>query len=517
MIKRVLEYVNRTSFHYLRYGFFIFIALYRFSFIGKGAVSMPDEFRYWHGFHGFYQLAQGHFVSAMDYFFTLGGRPFLSLAFLPEYCIQAILYIFFDLDPRSTNSLISVQCMFVINSILLLLVFYLVLRKIFRVDQVTALIFTILFSAIHDTNIYIRHLYVYDLIIALWLMYWLWFEKNKNFFIAGMIFISLIFVYPAYWTLGLIVLAIAFIQNSEQNKIFEIKQLIRFGLGVILVIILILGIGLLSGHLIFEDIKDAGLAYLYDLKLVYDGSIIVLWKYYLNLDHQYGVFVFLISLLGIHLSIFKWILKREMTHFTVISLGLVFSIILNDVIGQFYDQKMLYARMCKQYSPMLILMILPVYNKLNGKYKNGFVIAFCVLAFYNLFLLHVDFYPIQYPRDVLAKSFNTGKAGFEHDLLISKEKDQKRFCNQYESNLAYSVPPQSKNILGINNSCVFENFAYYSSDYLKQNTECERKDLETIYSCRHFLSYPVYTFDIMNKVQNDSLIKNLYLKILKQK
>ncbi|NOT36322.1 MAG: hypothetical protein HOP11_02965 [Saprospiraceae bacterium] len=498
----------------------IFIFAFRLSFIGKGASSTGDEFRYWHAFHGFYDLAHGNIKEAINYFYTLGGRPILPFAYLPQFIIQGVLYIGFEIDPRSTLSLTYAQIFSVLYSILLLVIFFKILIKAFQVEKKSALFFTLILAALVDNNVYVRHLYPYDVTITLWFLLWLYFDRYRNYIISGICIVLITLIYPAYWPMSLLSILIVLYgerQHTIPFKTFQ-KAYLQLFLGGIISVTLIALMGYYSGHSMLDRTFEAGQAYLYDLYIPFDGSVSLLMNYYYKLDGILGVLLFTLGIFGLILVIRNFITHKNINPFFLVAILIIISLVFDEVYGRYTGQKMLYARMCKQYSPLLVIMLYYFYKQISFSFQKIFCIVMSFLIAFNLFSFHKEFYNLYYPRDILSKTRNSTSVGFEHDLLSSGTDTTLIRYNDYQTNVHYTIPPQSKNILSIPDSSIFVNFSYPSQVRLKWNDPFDSSGHSCIYSKPHFFSYKIYIFDCdrFNEIIKKSKFLKLYIFKMKK-
>ncbi len=497
------------------YLFLIIILTYRLSFIGQGASSTGDEFRYWHAFHGFYDLAHGNIKNGLNYFFTLGGRPILPIAYLPQFIIQGILFLGFDIDPRSTLSLTSAQCLSVIYSILLIILFLRVLTRLFHVEKNEALFFTILLASLVDNNIYVRHLYTYDLTISLWFLLWLNFEKTKNYILSGLVIIFITLIYPAYWPLAL--LSICIILYGEHHLSLSIKNLFKPHLklfsGAIIGIIFLTLIAHSSGHSMVDKTLEAGQAYLYDLYIPFDGSLNLLLHYYYQLDGILGLFTVVLAIIGIVQVIRKFIIYKKLNNFLIVSIIIIISLLFDEIYGRHTGQKMLYARMCKQYSPLLVIMCYYCFKYFPISFQKIFFCFASIFIVFNLISFHKEYYKLFYPRDILSITHNSHSEDFEYDLLSSGIDTSFVRFNEYETHVHYTIPPQSKNQIGIPDSAIFVNFSYLSQVRLNWNERFDTTGMKCLFSKPHFFSYKIYSMDCDKLNTMSEKIKDLKLSI----
>lgn len=390
---------------------------------------------------------------------------------------------------------------------------------LFKTSKNEALIFVILLSSLVDSNFYVRHLYPYDFCLCSWFLIWLYFHKYKNLFISGIFIVLITLIYPAYWPIAL--LSIVLFLYGDGYRFYTVSNPFsahfKLLLGGLLLVITTALVGFYAGHSMLEKTFEAGNAYLYDLFIPFDGSIILLCKYYINLDNALGIFILLASSISFFVILYNFFTAKEINNYTLIAIVIFISLVFDEFYGRHTGQKMLYARMCKQYSPLLILLIFYLYKKLNSRLKYLFYFLCFILSATNLIKFYLDFKPLAYPRDILSQCIISTSAGFEHDILTTSEDTSIVRYNDYISQVHYSIPPQSKNALFIPDSSIYVNFSYPSQVRLRWNPPFDTTGYNCILSKRHFFSYNLYAFDCGNYNDNLEMQKNLRLKIFTNK
>lgn len=147
---------------------FGFFAVYRLLLARSGQLYWPDEFRYLHSLHLLDDLRKGHFVTGMDWMFGFanGGRPgFVLLSTVPA-ALQGIANLVWGVEPSSPIFYRIPSTFNVLVSLGVAAAFYRLL-VIATSDRSYALIGTLVYGLLVNTNLYVRHLFPFDLALLL--------------------------------------------------------------------------------------------------------------------------------------------------------------------------------------------------------------------------------------------------------------------------------------------------------------------------------------------------------------
>ena len=496
-------------------GFLFFIGIIRILIIGRGAASTPDESRYWHGFKGSYEIAQGNFNEGISDFFELNGRPFLPLLHLPQYIIQAVIQWIFDLDPRSVQSLYVVQFWNVLLSLVLLYFFYKVLKQWVGVGHIDALLFTGLFASFLDANLFLRHLVPYDCVLLFWFILFN-FLRNLNSRIVGIGITGITLMYPGNWPISIMAFLLSINYFIVQNNcVSRVRCLLELVMGLSLPVVLISFVCYLLGIPFAEDISQAANNYLYELSMPYVGILESLVKYYFIQDGYIGILVLSSGILGIVIVLFKCFKSESHDDLSVVAISILLALFVYIIVGNWSNQKMLYGRMIKMFSPFFVVFSCLVYFKYaQTRMKIWLQYSIGVLILIKLVNQVFELNQIYYPRDLLHEYSASEKSiGFVYNLL---EENCLNRTNEFKATYCFTVPPNSFTS-NSNQHLLFVNFAI--PDHINPHWESSPTflDHKLIFAGMHYYAYPPYTLDWIPKVQMDEEQKLLQLKIYEQK
>ncbi len=155
----VAAYVRRRR-NVLLLLLFAFLTGYRLFLARSGQFYWPDEFRYIRALHLLDALRAGRITEAAQWMFgtELGARPgYVLLSTIPG-AVQAFALLLFDVNKASPSFYRIPAAINVVLSIASLALFYRLLRA-FVTDPWFALLGTLAYGLLANTNLYARHLF----------------------------------------------------------------------------------------------------------------------------------------------------------------------------------------------------------------------------------------------------------------------------------------------------------------------------------------------------------------------
>lgn len=153
----------------------MFLAGYRLLLIQSGQLYWPDEYRYLHAPHLLDELRKGDLVSALYWVFGSGATR-IGVAAAPTYvflssipaAFQGIANVFLGLQPDDPWFYRIPGVANVIVSLVIALLFYQIAWRLTS-ERGLALLGAFVYGLLANTNVYVRHLFSYDLALLLFL------------------------------------------------------------------------------------------------------------------------------------------------------------------------------------------------------------------------------------------------------------------------------------------------------------------------------------------------------------
>ncbi len=498
----------------------MFVFLFSLLLIGKGASSMADESRYWHGFHAWYALSDGQWAEAIRYCFNLGARPILPLLHFPQYLLQAILYFIFHWDPRSVMSLTAVQAINVVIHVLYLWSFYKLLIYHFQFEHRLAVLSLVIIAFFPGSSFYLRHMLPYELSLLLWNLLLLNHAKFRNVILLSATSVFILLVYPAYWFYALC--CHIMILNDRMQMRLSWKPVVQYAskiiMGVVLAFLVLEVLALSGGTHFFNDFITGGSNYLYENGLRYKNTLLYFKDYFVNANGAIGI-LFGSCFLFWALFLMVPIYQRRDTKLLILA-GLIFFFIgAHSVLGWATQCKIMYGRLIFQLLPILLILMVGSIKNSNEKFKGGIVITFVAVSIASYFQFYTEFSKLAYPRDVLAQFLESKSRGFEYDLVLYEGQQNYETVNEFKVNYYFATPPGNKQIsMDTSSHYIFYNAAMPNVvNPIWQVPEFDSLIKPLVFQSAHFISHPAYLYELNEDVLKNAPNQNLMIKVFKSK
>ncbi|MEI6409367.1 MAG: hypothetical protein WCR52_08295 [Bacteroidota bacterium] len=442
--------------------------LLRLLLIGRGAVSIGDEFRYWYSAYMLLALSKGDISHALLQLFETGGRPGLVFVQMPATLIQAVLFKVFGLDPRSTDSLMVPQLVNVAVSLWTIWLVYQLGQKLGGFSQKKALLAAFLYSLLASSSLYIRHLLPYQYALAAFLYTFLMVYQGRKAFWIGVATAFAFTVYPGYWPLvGMAFLLLCLERNAFEGLKVFLQNLFRFGAGAFSVLLGFEGLSYIAGVSYFKLSAVAGNNFVYDPKLAYDGSMGLFIEYLWVTEGLVGMLLLIGTAWFLMQSAWKIIKFGAVSNLEYLCWALLGCLSLQTLLGYVTGMKVFYGRLFFQIMPFLLfascVLVFQYSNKLSEGKKALFFVALAGLCLTKFIFFYQEYATLGYPRDLFSALGYTQKAGdsnYDIRMIDSLHDDLTRIV-QVRPKVEFTQPPNGlfvKNRLAKDSNCLFLNF-----------------------------------------------------------
>jgi len=179
-------------------------ALYRLTLLDRGGLAFVDETWYFKTLMTLQSLAAGDVRGALGQVAATLGRPGATLVRLPVAALQ-VIPLAFGVAPSNPRSLLIPQVFNVALSLGMLYLFFQI-GVILCEDASSALVATIVYAALINTNLYVRHVLPYDwalftFLLALWLSVRRPLTARRTC-VIGALGGAMLTIYPGYYLLA---------------------------------------------------------------------------------------------------------------------------------------------------------------------------------------------------------------------------------------------------------------------------------------------------------------------------
>ncbi|WP_324672330.1 hypothetical protein [Hymenobacter sp. GOD-10R] len=406
-------------------GLLVLVLGVRLSFVGRGAMSFPDEERYYQSVEAVKSFAAGNLRSGCAYLIRTQGRPADALIRLLPAVGQGIVHATGGPGPHAPASLL-VPVLFTYGVSILSLLLYYRLARVLCASQFGALLSTLLYACLANSNLYIRHVLPYEFALCSFLGLVLWLARSrqagqaltrKQIYGLGVGAAFVVTIYPGYFFV--IIALLPMLPNpavhSANHAAHGLRQKgIRLG-----ETLAVYGSGGLSVLLFFEGLGQlAGVSYIWScLKLsstVIQGdfreSFTFLFHYLLDVEAGLGVAVLVLTGLGVLSLLYQAVSNRqpacvpEASRSNALYLGVLGAFLMYAAIGYWGHLLVFYGRILHAFLPFLVLFAVAVgWQAVTPKLQRPLAALLVAVALYSFGHFAARYRQVLYPIDFLTR------------------------------------------------------------------------------------------------------------------
>ncbi|MDO7853093.1 hypothetical protein [Hymenobacter convexus] len=494
------------------------ISVARFFLVGKGAMMFPDETRYYNSLKAAEYLMHGNVQLFFHELSGTYGRPGDALVRLLPALLQEGAFSMFGLNTNNPDSLIIpvlFNCIIVSISLFL---FYRI-SLLLLADKTSALVATLIYGSLVNSNIYIRHILPYDtaLCLMLYLVYYVLKRRReavinrKDYALVGALSALLIAIYPGFYMAPFLAFALLIQWDAPLTFVKEkLDCFVAYAIG---------GSAVLS---FFELLSRAGgksyllssfhLAHTID-QGSYEEGYSFLFKYLAQVEGILGVV--LIIMFSIYFVLFVRNLISYKLKFLAMSSDLdilVFTALgffLLHATATFFLHKMVfYGRLTHHFIPfMVIAAVYGVKHLLSNKLGDYAMASVGVLAVVSFAVFFFSYQKVEYPFDLLYSRYSNNYAG-----------EQFSYFNEIGASpgLKYDMPQPrwatTKSPASLKqDTTALVNFAFlFPIRVIPGPNPLLNKRNKVLYSAPHFINFKPYQFEGYNIQERELLQKAQY-------
>jgi hypothetical protein len=388
-------------------------------------MSFPDEERYYQSVEAVKSFAAGNLRSGCAYLIRTQGRPADALLRLLPAAGQGIVHATGGPGPHAPASLL-VPVLFTYGVSILSLLLYHWLARVLCASQFGALLSTLLYACLTNSNLYIRHVLPYELALCSFLGLILWLVRSrqagqaltrKQTYWLGVGAAFVVTIYPGYFfvPIALLPMLLRPVAHSARQTSDRLRQTsIRLGKTLA-----IYGSGGLSVLLFFEGLGQlAGVSYIWScLKLsstVSQGdfreSFTFLFHYLLEVEGGLGLAVLVLTGLGMLRRLYQTLPNRqpafvpEVPRGSALYLGGLGAFLVYAALGYWGHLLVFYGRILHAFLPLLVLFAVAVgWQAVAPKLQRPLAALLVVVALYSFGHFAAQYQRVLYPINFLAQ------------------------------------------------------------------------------------------------------------------
>lgn len=386
----------------------VFLAGYRLLLTQSGHLYWPDEYRYLHALHFLDEIRKGDPTSAFGWVFgdvaTRGGvasQPTYIMVSIVPAVVQGLANVVFGIQPEDPSFYRIPGAANVLVSLALTVMFYLVLWRL-TADRGLALLGTFVYALLANTNVYVRHLFPYDLALLLFLSALVLLLDDPrtaglsariNVVIVGVLAGAAMTTYPGYNFFVIILFALILAKHWT-----EWKRAAGFLAGIASVFVGWEIVSRAGGFSFLESLRQ--FSRMYNPGTVQGStseSFSFLLLYLWNVEGAAGAVLLALFLCFLGMAVAGKFGRLETALIASASVAFLafatFSVISNRVA--------IYGRLLHMYLPFLVIGSIVVIRQLHGPVVRRVAVAVLALASVVSFVpTAVNAFAIRFPRDV---------------------------------------------------------------------------------------------------------------------
>ncbi|TGE06397.1 hypothetical protein EU556_16260 [Hymenobacter fodinae] len=446
-----------------------------------GALSFPDEDRYLESIKAAHLLLTGDLELAALHLANTQGRPSDALLRLPVALAQVAWQHFGGPPPETPASLLLPQLM----NYMVLLGNTLLLCKLGRswLSSSAALLAGLVYAALGNSNIYLRHVLPYDLALLILLGTLVLLTQpyrpignvRRIGLLTGLLAWGVVAVYPGYYFAPLLIGSVLLMQLPRASWHRGLFWMLSGASLLILTLELITRYGHISYLRSLQTLGPSIIQGDFAEGFTFTG------RYLWEIEGTLGVLLLLLALPGIAVLVRSGVQNRKLLPLALAPLGLW---LLHACLVYFGHKFVFYGRILHFFIPFLVLHAVTALTALPPMLRRLGQGVLVGLALWGFVRFISQYERLAYPRDVLAR------------LGVSAQ-DQLTYLNEHGLAHAwdYSAPPAGKLVNSGGRSLLLINFTYPYPLSPDRCVSVPAQAAPLLFSGPHFLTFPAYGFE----------------------
>ncbi|OUJ73636.1 hypothetical protein BXP70_11620 [Hymenobacter crusticola] len=487
----------------------------RLSFVGHGAMAFPDEERYYQSVEAIKSFSKGDLRAVGAHLVQTQGRPGDALLRLLPAAMQGIWYTVGGPGPHNPTSLL-IPVLFTYGvSVLSLLLFYRLARMLLP-TQVAALLSTLLYACLVNSNVYIRHILPYELGLCSFLGLLVWLVRAqqqgriltlKQTWALGVGAAFTVAIYPGYFFAPIILLAVMVSPllkepisalSATHHKFPSFKVVVCFfGIGALSMLAILEVLALLTGVSYLQACQELLSVQASTITQGdFQESFSFLFKYLFEVEGALGVLLLMLVGYGLASRLYKMVRRRkrvpkvELSSSNALYLAVLAAFLAYAALGFWGHKLVFYGRVLHFFLPFIVLFA--VASACSWKSMalrvRPLVAAFLIgVALYSFGRFALQYREVVYPLDLLA---SPALRLVQQNTLFRNQMNASDNDDYYiaRQNLAHTEGAQGEAIL--------LNFSFL---YPIVGPGCNEVRIPAgfhqVFAAPHFLTIPAYGFE----------------------
>jgi len=478
-------------------GLIVVVLGVRLSFVGRGAMAFPDEERYYQALEAIKSFTAGHVKAGFAHLVHTQGRPGEALLRMLPAAAQGIWYTLGGPSSHAPVSLL-LPVLFTYGISVVALLLYYRLARMLSADKLGALLTTLVYACLVNSNLYIRHVLPYDLALCSFfaLLVWLLREEHAHSlptwkaYLLGAGATFTFTIYPGYFFVPVVVMVVL-LSSLATNLRSRVYKLVAFGAGALSVLGSFEMLGQLTHYSYFQSCLHLSGSI---IQGDFQESFSFAFKYLAEVEGWLGYLLLMLAGMRVLGHVYQarrsnnGKLKADGPRTYALYLGMLGSFLAYAALGYWGHKLVFYGRILHLFLPFLVLFgVGASWQMVGPRARLPFAVLLMVVALSSFGRFAVRYRAVQYPIDLLLQP----AAGLARQKTV--------FISQSETsdNDNYVLAQQhlaSQQTAG--GEAILVNFSFL---YPIAGPGCNDIPLpagyQEVLAVPHFLTFPAYNFE----------------------
>ncbi|WP_158010155.1 hypothetical protein [Hymenobacter glacialis] len=397
-------------------GLLVLLLGVRLSFLGTGALAFPDEERYYRSVEAVEALVGGDVAGFCERLSQTQGRPGDALWRVAPASLQVLLAEVAGVSPHSPASLLIPVAFNYLIVLCSLLAYYRIGRLLLR-NEPAALLSTLVYGCLVNTNLYIRHILPYDAALLCFFVAVYWVLRLRQhperrtywavFFIGALSALTFA-IYPGYNA----AVVVGWLMLLEKRAIWAFNWVRLLGTSVVF------ALGAAGVLLLFELLTLAGGSSYLESCISLSSTITqgdfadgfsFLFNYLFEAERSLGYLLVGLGAASVPVLLYRLARRRptvanyaELIRNNMLLLSMVLAFLAYAVMVFYQEKLVFYGRILHLYLPFFVLLLAKVLYPATHRRRQFVPVALVAgIALYSFGVFTVEYHRIAYPLTVL--------------------------------------------------------------------------------------------------------------------
>ena len=501
-------------------GLLVLLLGVRLTFLGTGALAFPDEERYYRSVEAVEALVGGDVPGFCERLSQTQGRPGDALWRVAPASLQVLASELAGVSPHSPASLLIPVAFNYLVVLCSLVLYYRIGRLLFR-NEPAALLSTLVYGCLVNTNLYIRHVLPYDAALLCFFATVYWVLRLRQhperrthwavFFIGALSALTFA-IYPGYNA----AVVVGWVMLLEKRAIWQFNWQRLLGSSVVF------ALGAAGVLLLFELLTQAGGSSYLESCISLSSTITqgdfadgfsFLFKYLFEAEQSLGFLLVGLAVGSVPVLLYRLARRRltvagyaDLIRDNMLLLSMVVAFLAYAAMVFYQEKLVFYGRILHLYLPFFVLLLTKVLYPATRRTAQFIPVALVAgTALWSFGVFAVEYHRIVYPLTVLYQQVPTLKGANVAHKSQTGTADNADYYLARAPLLETTPTPSSRQAVLVNVA-----FLYPIHAGVWCNTVEVPPSYKLIFSGPHFLTLAAYPFEGYRTDERDVISRCKY-------